>query len=443
MKVVFLCGGIGKRMFPISEDKFLMKFVGKTLLEHQIERAKQAGLEEFVVIGNPNNIERLAQVTGEMSGVKVDLAIQAEPLGIADALRSADRLLDGEIVVVNPNDVFESSVYLRLVTSYRTNSSHSYTIVMGYAVDDYFPGGYLVVDAENQLTQIVEKPERGQEPSGLVNILVHLHANFKQFMEYTERVKTYRDDAYECALDTMVKEQHKVIVVICRDFWQAIKYPWHIFRVVRHFLDTSERFISPSATISNKATIEGNVIMGDNVRVLENAVIRGPAYVGPNTVIGNNVLVRDNSHIGADCVVGYGTEVKGSYIGDRCWFHSSYIGDSIIGDDCSFAAGTILANLRFDERNIEVKVDGELVDTGHDKLGSIIGSHCKTGINASIMPGTRIGQGSFVGPHVCLMNDLEPGKMILTEPRYKIVPNDIALDEEKKEQFSRRLLGGG
>lgn len=25
MKVVFLCGGIGKRMFPITEDKFLGK----------------------------------------------------------------------------------------------------------------------------------------------------------------------------------------------------------------------------------------------------------------------------------------------------------------------------------------------------------------------------------------------------------------------------------
>jgi hypothetical protein len=31
--------------------------------------------------------------------------------------------------------------------------------------------------------------------------------------------------------------------------------------------------------------------------------------------------------------------------------------------------------------------------------------------------------------------------MILAKPNYSIVPNDIAVDEEKKEQFSRRLLG--
>ena len=44
MKVVFLCGGIGKRMFPLTEDKFLLKFLGKTLLEHQLDMARQAGL---------------------------------------------------------------------------------------------------------------------------------------------------------------------------------------------------------------------------------------------------------------------------------------------------------------------------------------------------------------------------------------------------------------
>lgn len=442
MKAAFLCGGIGKRMFPLTEDKFLIKFVGKTLIEHQIERAKQAGIDEFVVIANPNNIDRVSRVTEKIPGTKVNIAVQKEPLGIADALKSAEHLLDGEVVVVSPNDVFESSAYLRLVTGYKTNCSHSYVVVMGYAVNEYFPGGYLVIDAENRLRHIVEKPGRGQEPSELVNILVHLHTDFKGFLEYADKVETYRDDVYECALDAMVREQRKIVVVIYRDFWQAIKYPWHILRVAQHFLEKSAPGIASSASISEKATIEGKVIIDDNVRVLENAVIRGPVYIGPNTIIGNNVLVRSNSHIGSDCVVGYGTEVKGSYIGDRCWFHSCYIGDSIISDDCSFAAGTIMANLRLDERNVNIRVEGETIDTGCDKLGSIVGKRCKTGINSSIMPGVRIGEGSFVGPHVCLMSDLEQGRMILAEPSYHIALNSISLDEDKKEEFSKKLLGG-
>ena len=437
MKVVFLCGGIGKRMFPITEDKFLLDFLGKTLLEHQMETAKEVGLKQFLVIGNPRNIEQIEQITRRTSGVKVELALQRQSLGIADALKSAEPFLDRDIVVVNPNDVFTVSAYTRLLQESRRNSAASY--VLGYKVKDYFPGGYLAIGSTNELKHIVEKPKPGEEPSHLVNVLIHLHTKPKKILEYIENVQTTRDDVYECALDNLVKDGYKIRVVPYADFWAPVKYPWHIFEVVKYFLDTSQPQISASAFISEKATIEGKVIIGDNVRVLENAVIRGPVYIGPNSIIGNNALVRDYSHIGADCVVGYCTEVKGSYISDGGWFHSSYIGDSIIGKGCSFGAGTILANFRFDEQNISVRVADEAINTGRDKLGAIVGDNCKTGVNVSIMPGTRIGPNSIVSSHVCLMKDLEPGKMILAEPRYRSLPNEVELDMAKKKELREKL----
>ena len=76
MKVVFLCGGVGKRMSPLSEDKFLLKFLGKTLLQHQIEQAKEAGLTELVLVGNPNNIDKIRSVARTISGIDPAFAIQ-------------------------------------------------------------------------------------------------------------------------------------------------------------------------------------------------------------------------------------------------------------------------------------------------------------------------------------------------------------------------------
>jgi UDP-N-acetylglucosamine diphosphorylase/glucosamine-1-phosphate N-acetyltransferase len=437
MKAVFLCGGSGKRMFPITEDKFLLDFLGKSLLQHQIQIARASGLKHFVVIGNPGNIARIEQIATGLSEIKVKLALQKEPLGIANALESAGEFLDGDIILVNPNDVFESPAYNAILAAYKDKSADSY--ILGYKVRDYFPGGYLVVDEESYLKHIVEKPEVGKQPSDLVNIMVHLHTNSKKLLEYVRKVRTTKDDAYECSLDNMAQDQQKITVVPCDGFWQAIKYPWHIFKVVKYFLDRSKPYISPSAHISQRALIEGKVIIGDNVKVLENAVIRGPSYIGPNSVIGNNVLVRDYSHIGANCVVGHATEVKASYIGNNCWFHSNYIGDSIIGDDCSFGAGTVLANLRFDEGKVKVSVQGELLDTGQDKLGAIIGSNSRTGINASVMPGIKVGPNSFVGPHVCLTQDLDHDKIILPEAGYKIMENTTELDAKKKQELMRRL----
>jgi NDP-sugar pyrophosphorylase family protein len=437
VKAVFLCGGRGKRMFPIAEDKFLLDFLGKTLLEHQIEVACEAGLSHFVIIGNPENIAKIEQISKKIPGVKVDLALQKKSLGIADALKRVEPFLPGQLLVINPNDVFSGSAYNKIITAAEKASASSY--ILGYQVQKYFPGGYLQVNSQNELLHIVEKPSPGEEPSNLVNILIHYHNKSEELFRYIETVQTTRDDVYECALDNMVKEGHKIKVVPYKDFWAPIKYPWHIFKVMEYFLDDAQPYIAPSARISEKANIEGKVILSDNVKVLENAVIRGPVYIGANSIIGNNALVRDYSHIGSNSVIGYSTEVKHSYIGDDCWFHSNYIGDSIVDDNCSLGAGTVLANFRLDEGYIQIKVGDSLVDTGYDKLGAIIGRGCRIGINASLMPGVRVGPDSFIGPQVCLREDLGANKMVLLESRYHIEDNTTRLDEGKRQELLRKF----
>jgi len=424
-------------MFPVTEDKFLLDFLGKPLLEHQIEVACEAGLSHFVIIGNSENIAKIKQITKKIPGIKVDFGLQKKSLGIADALKSAEPFLHGQLLVINPNDVFSSSAYTKIIAAAKRTSASSY--ILGYEIQKYFPGGYLQVNSQNELLHIVEKPNPGEEPSNLVNILIHCHNNPKELLHYIETVQTTRDDVYECALDNMVKTGHKIKVIPYTDFWAPIKYPWHIFKVMEYFLDNAQPYIAPSARISEKANIEGKVILSDNVKVLENAVIRGPVYIGTNSIIGNNALLRDYTHIGANSVVGYSTEVKHSYIGDNCWFHSNYVGDSIVDDDCSLGAGTVLANFRLDEGNIQIEVGDSLVDTGYDKLGAIVGRGCRIGVNASLMPGVRVGPDSFLGPQVCLRQDLGANKMVLLEPRYQVTDNETRLDEDKRRELLRKL----
>lgn len=424
-------------MFPITEDKFLLKFLGKTLLEHQIEKAREAGLSEFVIVGNPANIEEIGQITQSLSGLDIRLAVQREPLGMANALESAKDMLSGEpIIVVNPNDVFDSSAYAEITREYRRGGATSY--ILAYKVNGYFPGGYLVVNEQNEVRHIVEKPGKWEVPSNLVNIVVHLHTEPEKLFDYIRAVSITSDDVYERALGGIAQD-YKIKAVIHNDFWAALKCPWQILALMEHFLDGINRGISPSAEISEKANIEGNVILEDGVRVLENAVIRGPCYIGRNSIIGNSVLIRDSCQIGRNCTVGYGTEVKHSYIGDECWFHSSYVGDSIIGDGCSFGAGTVMANLRFDQQNITIRIGEERVDSGLDKLGAIIGSNCRTGVNVSIMPGVRVGPNSIIGSHTCLAQDLGVNKMIRAEHIYKVVENEVKLGEREVGELRHRL----
>jgi len=223
------------------------------------------------------------------------------------------------------------------------------------------------------------------------------------------------------ALGLLISEGRVIRAVPYEGPWAALKYPWHVLGVMEHFLASVEAEVPPSARIAASAVLSGNVVLGEGVRILENAVIRGPAYIGDNTIIGNNVLIRGGSHIGASSVVGYSTEVKHSYIGKNCWFHSNYVGDSIIDDDCSFGSGAVTANLRLDEGSVGVVVNGARQDTGLKKLGVVMGKGCRVGINASLMPGIRVGQGAQVGAHVCLRSDLQAGKMAVPLGEYGVI----------------------
>ena len=410
MKVLFLCGGNGQRMAPLTEDKFLLKFLGKTLLEHQMQIVVEAGLTNVILVCNPQNRERVKAIAERFPSASIEIAVQEKPLGIANALESAAHLLKQELIIVNPNDLFDGTAYAALLKSQQQGKAVSH--ILGYRVSSYFPGGYLVTNERGDLTSIVEKPGKGNEPSDMVNLLVHSHSDPRVLLDYISRVKTEKDDIYERALDAMCKEGKPIHVVPYLGAWYAIKYPWNILDGVRYFLDRTEGYISPTAQISSRAVIDGKVVIGDNARILENAVIRGPVYIGPRTIIGNSTLVRAYSHIGADCVVGFATEIKGSYVGDGSWFHMNYIGDSVVGEHCNFGAGTITANWRFDEKTISVQVSDDLVNTGMDKFGAIVGDNCRTGINVSIMPGIKIGPNSIIGPSVCLTENVDSNTMM-------------------------------
>jgi len=105
----------------------------------------------------------------------------------------------------------------------------------------------------------------------------------------------------------------------------------------------------------------------------------------------------------------------------------NYVGDSVIGEGCNFGAGTVLANYRFDEGSVSVRVGDEMVDTGLVKFGAIVGSNSKTGINTSIMPGVRLVPNCIVGPHVCVMQDLAADSMVAAEVSHKTISKQIQM----------------
>jgi len=446
MKVIFLAGGEGKRMAPILKDKCLLKFCGKELILHQLDLMKEVGLTDIVIVASSNNVEQLKSCCADavFPDMSIQFAVQKEPKGMADAVLSAEALITGsDVLILNSNDVLEPISYKVMLDAIKGGDADAY--LLGRKVTKYVPGGYLVVEDGDRVKGIVEKPGADNMPSNLFNLVFHYFRKADVFLDFLKSAKTDNDDQYEVAMDNMMKANYD-FRVISTDFWFAVRYPWQIHHAMEYFIKKSVEKHGPrtsnKAVISDKANIVGDVIIEDGVRVFEGATIRGPCYLGKNVIVGNGSLIWNYTHLGDNSVVGYGSEVKHSYVGEACWFHTNYVGDSIIMDGSSFGSGTVTANFRFDEKDIKVKVGDSRFDTYTNKFGCIIGEGCKTGINVSILPGIKIGANSVVGPHVHLNQDLAPNKFIYLTQAQTVKTNPIEIDQAKKDELMRKLKEG-
>jgi len=123
--------------------------------------------------------------------------------------------------------------------------------------------------------------------------------------------------------------------------------------------------------------------------------------------VGPNCFIRAGTSLGKKTRIGNAVEIKNSIIMDKTHIaHLSYVGDSIIGENCNFGAGTITANLRLDEGNIKMTIKNKKTNTGKRKLGIIMGDNVKTGINTAFMPGIKIDPNTRISSNLKVTYDI-------------------------------------
>lgn len=187
---------------------------------------------------------------------------------------------------------------------------------------------------------------------------------------------------------------------------QRIRYPWDMLTLnstILKKMTTTEI----QGTISPLSHISGIARIGEGTEVLPGVVIEGNVIIGKNCRIGPNCFIRGNTSIADHCIIGNAVEIKNSIIYPHtCIAHLSFVGDSILGSHVNLGAGTIISNYRHDGKNHKMIIEGELINTGYQKLGAIIGDGVHTGINTSIYPARKIGKCRTTLPGTIVSHDL-------------------------------------
>ncbi|HKJ68098.1 MAG TPA: putative sugar nucleotidyl transferase [bacterium] len=204
--------------------------------------------------------------------------------------------------------------------------------------------------------------------------------------------------------------------------WKVLRYPWEYIQSMPAEIETDANRLALANTLNPRnfpgmhVLGEEKVYVGENVRIKpgvvldaepgiivlddeviigHNATVIGPCYIGPRSVISAGANITGQCSIGPVCKIGgeVGETVIQGYTNKK---HDGFLGGAYLGEWVNLGAGTTNSDLKNNYSTISMPINGNMVNTGLQFVGCVIGDHTKTSIGTSINTGSVYGVGCNV-----------------------------------------------
>lgn len=159
-------------------------------------------------------------------------------------------------------------------------------------------------------------------------------------------------------------------------------------------------------------------VIGDRARIRKGTIVYADVEIGDDFTTGHNALVREDTTIGDSVIVGTDTVIDGTTeIGSHVSLQTGvYVPtDTTIGSNVFVGPRAVMTNDPYPVRQDE-PLEGPILEDG-----------VSIGANATILPGVRVGAGSFVAAGATVTEDVPPHTLALGTPaQHRDLPDSLA-----------------
>ena len=445
---IVLAAGLGRKVWPYGEfrQKCTIPVANKPIVRRVVENLLEVGCPRIIVVVG----HHAQQVRGALADIPNVVFVRQQTLdGTATATLIAAEPLEVQSYLVIHGDTVTTCENLRnFITTFRSSELEAAALVQPIGDEDasaWLCAGIETMDRDHgsasRLTGIEGHPRGGSHR------LCGVYAFQRSTTTYLLRnpgivtrvpVGGMPPPESEIAqsLQLMIDDGKTVLAVPTSDFFVDVDKPWHVLEANRYFVDhlakrVTKDEIADGAKISDAADINGHVVLGKNSVIGARVVVNGTLIAGANNNITNGAILHGNIFVGDQCRISDYCDVGSSAIGNRCiighgaemagvLFDKVYLYhycemSGVFGCATDIGAATVCGTLRFDDRDTPIAVNGRYEVPPYGANATYMGDYCRTGVNAIIMPGRRIGSYSVVGPGVILYDDVPSKTMVMAK----------------------------
>jgi bifunctional UDP-N-acetylglucosamine pyrophosphorylase/glucosamine-1-phosphate N-acetyltransferase len=405
LAAVVMAAGIGTRM-KSATPKHLHPILGRRMVDWVVDAARGAGVERIVVVASPQTRDLLEDV---------EVAVQEEPRGTGDAVRSARAALegfDGDVLVLNGDvPALRRETLRALVDTHRATGAAA--TVLSFEPADAGAYGRIVRDRDGRLAGIVEAGDASPEELAVREVNSGIYVfKAEKLWPALERLEPQNAQGELYVTDTLgllVADGEPCAVQLAEDPLEAegVNTRVELALAAASLRDRlNQAHMLAGVTIVDPATtwIEAGVEIEPDVVVHPYTVIRGGVRIEGGAEIGPFAYVRAVSVIGEGAKIGTFVEVKNTALGAGAKIpHLSYVGDAEVGEGSNVAAGNITANYPH--------------PPGEPKGRTRIGRNVRTGVDTVFGAPVEIGDDSWIAAGSVITENVPPGSLAGFPPR--------------------------